>query len=101
MDLSKPFETINHSLLLAKLDTHGFSKISLKLMQNCFCSRQQRRSINDSYSDWAKIVSGVLQGFILSPLLFNIFFNDIFMFTLKSNFCNYADDNTFYLSGKT
>ena len=36
MDLSKAFDTINHSLLLAKLDAYGFSRTSLKLMQNYF-----------------------------------------------------------------
>ena len=46
MDLSKAFDTINHSLLLAKLDAYGFSRTSLKLMQNYLCNRQQRISIN-------------------------------------------------------
>ena len=74
MDLSKPFDTINRSLLLGKLDVYGFSRTSLKLMQNCLCSRQQRSSINGSYSNWAKTVPGVAQGFILSPLFCLIYF---------------------------
>ena len=39
MDLSKAFEAINHGLLLAKLDAYGFSRTSLKLMQNYLCNR--------------------------------------------------------------
>ena len=39
MDLSKALDTINHSLLLAKLDACGFSRTSLKLMQNYLCNR--------------------------------------------------------------
>ena len=50
MDLSKAFDTINHSLLLAKLDGYGFSRTPLKLMQNHLCNRQQRISMNDLFS---------------------------------------------------
>ena len=84
MDHSKALDTINHSLLLAKLDAYGFSRASLKLMQNYLCNRQQRISINGSFSDWTEVVTGVPQGSILDPPLFNIFLNDIFIFI-----CNY------------
>ena len=83
MDPSKAFDTINHSLLLTKLDAYGFSRTTLKLMQNYQCSRQQRISINDSFSDWTEVITGVPQDSILVPLLFNIFLNDIFMFISK------------------
>ena len=55
MGLSKAFDTINHSLLLAKLDAYGFSRKSLKLMQNYLCNRQQRISTNGSFSDWTHL----------------------------------------------
>ena len=42
MDLSKAFDTINHSLLLAKLNAYGFSNQALRLLQSYFCSRFQR-----------------------------------------------------------
>ena len=77
VDLSKAFDTINHSFLVAKLDAYGFS---LKLTQNYLCNRQQRISINGSFSDWTEIITGVPQGSILGPRLFNIFSNDRFMF---------------------
>ena len=100
MNLSKAFNTINHSLLLAKLDVDDFSSTSLKLMQNYLCNWQQRISINSSFSDWTEVITGVLQGSILDLLLFNIFLNDIFMFISKCNICNYADDDTLYSAGK-
>ena len=90
MDTSKDFDTINHSLLLAKLDACGFSRATLNLMQNYLCSKQQRISINGSF----------IKSSIVGPLLFSIFLNDIFMFISKRNFCNYADDNTLHFDEK-
>ena len=100
-DLSKAFDTINHSLLLTKLEAYGFSMTSLKLMQNYLCNQFQRTSVNASFSDWKEIETGVLQGSVLRPLLFNIFLNDIFYFINNGNLCNYADDNILYSIGKS
>ena len=86
MNLSKAFNTINHSVLLAKLDAYGFSRTSLKLMQNYLCNRQQRISINGPFSDWTEVITGVPQGSTLGSLLFNIFLNDIFMFISNAIF---------------
>ena len=100
MDLSKAFDTINHSLLLAKLKAYGFSNQALRLLQSYLCNRFQRSIINGSFSSWNEVITGVHQGSVLGPLLFNIFLNDIFLFISKCQLCNYADDNTLYKSGK-
>ena len=76
MDLSKASDTLNHRLLLAKLKTY-------------------------SYSSWSEIIAGVPQGFILRPLLFNIFLNNLFLYPQEIFLSNYADDNTLYSIGNT
>ena len=86
MDLSKTFETINPSLLLAKLEAYGFSMASLKLMQSYLCNRFQRTSVNASFSDWKEIETGVPQGSILGPLLFSFLLNDIFILSIMGTF---------------
>ena len=100
MDLSKAFDTIHYSLLLAKLVVYSFSRTSLNLKQNYFWDRQQIIPINGSFSDWTEVITGVSQDSILVPLLFNVFLNYIFMFTLKCNLCNYAGDNALYSAEK-
>ena len=52
MDLSKAFDTINHSLLLEKLKAYGFSNQALRLLQSYLCNRFQRSIINGSFSSW-------------------------------------------------
>ena len=62
MDLSKAFDTINHSSLLANLKAHGFSMASLKLMQSYLSNRFQKTYVNELFSDLKEIKTGVPQG---------------------------------------
>ena len=65
LDLSKGFNTINHDLLIAKLEAYGFSNNALLFMLSYLKKRSQRVSINSSFSTWEEIIAGVPQGSIL------------------------------------
>ena len=93
-DLSKAFDCLLHELLIAKLHAYGFNYSSLKLIYSYLNNRFQRVKINSMYSSWSQILTGVPQGSILGPLLFNIYLIDLFFFTKGSDIVNYADDNT-------
>ena len=73
MDLSKAFDTLNHELIIAKIHAYGFDKDALQLIKSYLSNRWQRTKINASYSSWSELISGVLQGSVLGPLLFNIY----------------------------
>ena len=98
MDLSKAYDVLSHELLIAKLEAYGFSLNSLKLLYSYLSNRKQRVRIESIFSEWIGIVLGVPQGSILGPILFNIFINDMFFFLLETEVCNFADDNTLYIS---
>ena len=90
IDLSKAFDVIDHKLLIAKLAAYGFSKGSLRLILSYLTSRKQRVKLNQFFSEWYEILSGVPQGSILGPILFNIFVNNLILFLENTSVCNYS-----------
>lgn len=94
IDLSKAFDTLNHKILLTKLNYYGLSKKSLNLLCNYLHNRTQYVTFNGVESSYKKISTGVPQGSILGPLLFLIYINDIEHTSDFFSIISYADDTT-------
>jgi len=92
LDLSKAFDTLDHSVLIRKLRKINFSKSAQLLILNYLRNRSVFTTINNVDSSTSSIEAGVPQGSILGPILFNIYINDfICLFGAHSVF-QYADD---------
>ena len=77
IDLGKAFDTVNHSMLLKKMDHHGIRGIALDWLSSDLSERKQYVSVNSHISDYLDISCGVSQGSVLGLLLFLIYINDL------------------------
>ena len=96
LDFSKAFDSVSHPLLLRKLRRFGISGNMLKWFESYLAKRVQRVVVNGGTSKWLPVYSGVPQGSILGPLLFNMFINDMPDVVNISNVVLYADDTKCY-----
>ena len=94
LDLSKAFDTIDHTILKNKLKYYGLKGSTLHLFQSYLNNRKQYTEIEDTTSTILPIYVGVSQGSILGPILFIIYVNDLPQYSNKFDFIMYADDTT-------
>ena len=94
MDLSKAFDCISYDLIIAKLAAYCLDNTALKLIFSYLNNWKHCVHISKTYSNFENIISGVPQGSIVGPLLFDFSINDLFFFIESSSIHNFADDNT-------
>ena len=92
VDFQKAFDTVDHHILLKKLEYCGVRGISNKWFASYLSNRKQFVSINGYKSNIADVKCGVPQGSILGPLLFLIYINDLHAAIKYSEVHHFADD---------
>ena len=101
IDLSKAFDTIDHKILISKLDRYGIRGKANCLIQSYLMNRKQYTETLGEKSDKLMIQYGVPQGSVLGPLLFLLYINDISNCSELGKFVLFADDTNIFVDGTT
>ena len=100
LDLTKAFDSLDHSILISKLYHLGIRGLALNWFQNYLSNRKQFTSYLNATSNSEIITHGVPQGSILGPLLFLIYINDLPDNLVNSKAILYADDTNLIFHDK-
>ena len=101
LDFSKAFDTVNHNILIMKLDHYGFRGIVKKWFCSYLNERKQFVSIGNAISNYKQISCGVPQGSVLGPLLFLLYINDFNNSSNQLDFHLFADDSNLFYAHKS
>lgn len=100
IDLKKAFDTVNHKILLMKLEHYGVRGSYLQWFESYLTNRKQFVYYNGVSSETKTITCGVPQGSVLGPLLFLLYINDLPNISDKLRFFLFADDTNIYYESK-
>ena len=100
LDLKKAFDTLDHNILLQKLNAYGIRGIANNVIRSYLVGRKQFVCIDDSNSTLENIAVGVPQGSNIGPLLFLLYINDLFKLPLHGTPRLFADDTSLFYPGK-
>ena len=98
LDLAKAFDSVNHSILIKKLERYGIRGKPLQLLRSYLLNRQHLTKLNGIESDMKLLNIGVPQGSVLGPIFFLLFINDLPIVT-NFNVKLFADDTFLSLEG--
>ena len=101
LDLQKAFDTVNHNILLQKLEHYGIRGKVLDWFRSYLSSRSQNVAVNGHLSEILPITCGIPQGSVLGPLLFLIYVNDLPYVSKILKFYLFADDTSIYYDSRT
>lgn len=97
LDFAKAFDTVNHNILISKLEHYGIGGTQLNCFRSYLNNRKQCVQIGQTISSLQTVQCGVPQGSILGPLLFLMFINDINQSSNLVDFHLFADDTSVFL----
>ncbi|MCP4485285.1 MAG: reverse transcriptase family protein, partial [Flavobacteriaceae bacterium] len=100
LDFAKAFDTVNHNILLTKLEHYGIRGVALEWFRSYLTDRTQRVSVGGTLSNSNYNHHGVPQGSVLGPLLFLLYINDIPQSSKIMSFHLFADDTSLFYSNK-
>ena len=95
------FDTVNHSILLRKLEHYGIRDIALQWFKSYLDNRKQCVYINGEASQLKDVTCGLPQGSVLGPLLFLIYINDLPNISKVLQFFLCADDTNIYYEAES